>query len=118
MESKKQLFINGDWNDYSDGYFSLRNPIWIKKLINEYGPLRNGQKVWLFYMALKNNKAHLQIFPGEIRDVEPNGECKVYVDEKDVMDLAQSQEFKEYNISDVIGTEWFDLIKEKHPEWL
>jgi hypothetical protein len=80
--------------------------------------LRNGQKICLYYIGLRNGKINLQIFPGEIRDVEPNGECKVYVDEKDVIDLAQSEEFKEYSIPDIIGTEWFDLIKKKHPEWL
>jgi len=72
----------------------LRNPIWIKKLIHEHGSLHNGQKIWLFYMAHKNNKINLQIFPGQIRDIEPNGECKAYVDEKDVMDISQSEEYQ------------------------
>lgn len=45
-------------------------------------------------MAHKNNKINLQIFPGQIRDIEPNGECKAYVDEKDVMDISQSEEYQ------------------------
>jgi len=69
-------------------------------------------------MRHKNNKINLQIFPGEIRDVESSGECKVYVDEKDVIDLSQSKEFKDYSLEDIIGAEWFNSIKEKHPEWL
>ena len=32
--------------------------------------------------------------------------------------LVSQKNIKGYSISDVIGTEWFDLIKEKHPEWL
>jgi hypothetical protein len=49
------------------------------------------------------------IFPGII---------KVINNESDMMYLSESEEFKNYSIEDVIGTEWFNSIKDRYPQSL
>jgi hypothetical protein len=116
MESKKQLFIDADLNDYYDGYFPLRNPKAIQKLTDEYGPLQNGLKIWIYAIGYGDKKPDLLVFPGSVQDLEVENDWKIYVDEKDITDLTESKEFKEYGVRDVVGDEQFDLIKSKYPE--
>jgi hypothetical protein len=52
---------------------------------------------------------HTPIFPGII---------KVINNESDMMYLSESGEFKNYSIEDVIGTEWFNSIKDRYPQSL
>jgi hypothetical protein len=49
---------------------------------------------------------------------EIGGEFEIYVNESDMAYLSDSRAFNEYSIEDVIGTEWFNSIKEQNPELL
>jgi hypothetical protein len=59
---------------------------------------------------------HTPIFPGIIKVI--NNEFEIHVNESDMMYLSESEEFKNYSIEDVIGTEWFNSIKDRYPQSL
>jgi hypothetical protein len=116
MNEKKQIFLRGDLNDFYDGKFPLRNPKYMDMLKAEYGGIFDGQKIWLFEITKKNGKYDPTIFPGIIKVI--NNEFEIHVNESDMMYLSESEEFKNYSIEDVIGTEWFNSIKDRYPEAL
>jgi len=114
MNSKKQLFLHGNLNDLYDGKMPLRNPKHIELLKKEYGDIYDGQSIWLFELTKHNGKYDPTIFPGVIRLTD--GQLEIHIKESDMVYLSESEEFKGYSIEDVIGMEWLNSLKERHPE--
>jgi hypothetical protein len=120
MTDKKQLFIPFDLNSLMRGgdTHPLRNQQSIAALRQEYGEIRDGQQIWLFALTMNNDKYDPTIFPGTIRDIgkSDEDEYEIIVDEKDMEYLSESEQFKGCSIADIIGEEWFNELKQKHPE--
>jgi len=117
----KQVFINGDLNDFygfAPDPMPLRNQRWIDLLVKEYGKITDGMQIWMFYMPQKEiSRDTVLIYPGTV-NVTKDGDYEIVAREEDMKWLSELQEFGDYSIEDIIGNEWYQLIKEKYPERL
>src|SRR3989338_4679380 len=121
--SKKQLFIGIGLHglyDYSDGFtgvVNLRNRIEISLIKKEYGEIKDGQKLWLYFNSKNKGKIDPTILPGFIyykgKNREDNEEYEIKVDEKDFMYLSESEEFRSYLPEDIFVWEKMYNIEEK-----
>jgi len=97
--------------------YPLSNRIIIDQIRNGYGDILDGMSIWLYSPTFKNGKFDPSIFPGTIRRDNESGEMWMDAKEADMVYLSESEQFKDYTIEDVVGSERYRSLRDKNTKW-